>query len=86
MAAGWWTGNEINGLVLRKRAPTTACELWKDEKAEVKEQHFKREISSSDVVHGVAVEWVALREWRIRLLGWRTSRNGEAKLLGGLPR
>lgn len=59
---------------------------WKDKKAEVKEQDFEREISSSDVVYGVAVEWVAMREWRIKLLGWSTSRNGEAKLLGGLPR
>lgn len=42
---------------------------WKDKKAEDKEQDFKREISSSDVVYGVAVEWVVMREWRKRMLG-----------------
>lgn len=73
---GQWSGKEL---------PLQRVN-WKDKKAEVKEQDFKREISRSDVVYGVAVERVAVREWRIRLLGWSVSRNGKAKLLGGLPR
>lgn len=73
MAAGWWTCDETNGLVARKRqkkrrGPTAASEVGGQE-VEVNEQGFAIEVSGSAVVCGVTVEWVAAVEWRTRLLG-----------------
>lgn len=59
MAAGWWTCDEISGLVVKKRdkkcgsgGPTTASEE-EGQEVEVKAWVFTLEISGNDMVYGV---------------------------------